>query len=100
MSITVQFTNDTGGYLKGQVLTVDDNSAKALIGRKAAEKYDGKKEVVARPPRPGVVHVVQVADADPGPAAPEPKTDEKAAEVVAAADAEPDAPHKARAAAR
>lgn len=90
MSVKVQFTKDTGAYLKGQVLTVDDASAKSLIGRKVAEEYDPKKKgaepPVAAPRRPGVVHVAVVADAN------YPEAPEAAAEADSAAPAAPSAP--------
>lgn len=60
----IQLTKDHNGRLKGQVFNVDEDSAKALIGAKVAQKYDGKGEVTPRTLKPGAVNVAVVADAD------------------------------------
>ena len=82
---TVQFTKDHHGYRKGEVLTVDDTSAASLIDeQKVAQEYDGKSKVTPRPPRPGVVHVARVADADyPEQGKPKDETDSPPPPVVA-----------------
>lgn len=66
--IRVQLTKAIPGYLEGEVLTVDENSAKSLVDRKVAKEYDpdakNAKAVVAHQDAPGVVHIQQVVDAD------------------------------------
>lgn len=82
---TVQLMTDHNGRRKGEVLNVDDGSAASLIDGKVAEEYNGKGEVVPATVKPGVVHVVQVADADTPAAAPE--AAEAAPEAAASAPA-------------
>jgi hypothetical protein len=60
----IQFTKDHDGYLKGNVLTVDDGSAESLINLKVAQLYDGKSDVVALIRKPGVTPVAVVGTAD------------------------------------
>ncbi|MBE5471643.1 hypothetical protein [Mycobacteroides abscessus] len=41
--ITIQFVKNVGDFTKGQVASVDENSAEALIRRKDAVRYPAKR---------------------------------------------------------
>lgn len=91
----VQLTEAIPGWLEGEVLNVDDGSAKSLVDRGVAKEYDpaakNAKDPVPHADTPGANHIVQVVDADtPASADTAPPSSGSAAEVLPGGT--PDAP--------